>query len=75
MTYFCFYALILSDQIWQVMLPNPVSAEAKIFIFQNFLEIEITVYHHIWIQHKKCIQMSTNKPSIGILVLEIYHIL
>ena len=22
-------------------------------------------YWHIWIQHEKCIQMSTNKPSIG----------
>ena len=26
---------------------------------------------HIWIQHEKCIQMSTNKPSIGAVVLEI----
>ena len=26
---------------------------------------------HIWIQHEKCIQMSTNKPSIGSVVLEI----
>ena len=26
---------------------------------------------HIWIQHDKCIQMSTNKPSIGSVILEI----
>ena len=25
---------------------------------------------YIWIQHEKCIQMSTNKPSIGSVVLE-----
>ena len=25
---------------------------------------------HIWNQHRKCIQMSTNKPSIGPVVLE-----
>ena len=28
-------------------------------------------YYHIWIQNKKYIQMSTNKPSIGSIVCEI----
>ena len=28
------------------------------------------LYCHIWIQHEICIQMSTNKPSIGSVVLE-----
>ena len=29
------------------------------------------LYYYIWIQHEKCIQMSTNKPIIDSLVLEI----
>ena len=40
------------------------------FFFSKILEIQIDIYH-IWIQHAKCIQMSTNKPSIGSVVLEI----
>ena len=31
--------------------------------------------YHVWIQHNKCIQMSTNKPSIGSVVLEIAHVM
>ena len=26
---------------------------------------------HIWIHNEKCIQMSTNKPSNGLVILEI----
>ena len=26
---------------------------------------------HIWIQHEKCIQMSTNKPTFGAVIREI----
>ena len=29
------------------------------------------LYRHICIQHEECIQMSTNKPSIGSVALEI----
>ena len=28
--------------------------------------------YYIWIQYKKSLQMSTNKPSIGLGILEIY---
>ena len=28
-------------------------------------------HRHIWMQRVKCIQMSTNKPSFGPMVLEI----
>ena len=39
------------------------------YIFANF---QIFNFHcHIWKQHEKFIQMSTNKPSIGAVVLEI----
>ena len=39
------------------------------YIFANF---QILNFHcHIWKQHEKFIQMSTNKPSIGAVVLEI----
>ena len=35
-------------------------------------KITIINFHcHIWNQHEKCIKMSTNKPSIGAVVLEI----
>ena len=37
-----------------------------------FLKIWNSNFHcYIWIQHEKCIQMSTNKPSIGSVFLEI----
>ena len=32
-------------------------------------------HSYIWIQHEKCIQMSTNKPSIGPVVLEIASVI
>ena len=38
--------------------------------FSKFLKIK-NFNCHIWIKHEKCIQMSTNKPSIGSVVLEI----
>ena len=41
--------------------------------FTNFWNSNI--YCHIWIQHEKCIQMSTNKPSIGAVVLEIVSVI
>ena len=30
-------------------------------------------HFYIWIPHEKCIQMSTNKPTIGSLIHEIAH--
>ena len=30
-------------------------------------------YCHIWIQHEKLIQISTNKPTFGPLVFKIAH--
>ena len=35
------------------------------------VRIEIFKASHIWLQHEKWIQMSTNKPSIGSVVVEI----
>ena len=38
------------------------------FLFKNLWS---SIFHsHIWLHHEKCIQMSTNKPSIGSVVLE-----
>ena len=41
--------------------------------FSNlFKKFQKSNFHcHIWIQHEKCIQMSTNKPSIGSVFLKI----
>ena len=40
--------------------------------YWNFLKNfqKSNFYYHIWIQHEKCIQMSTNKPLIGPVVFE-----
>ena len=41
--------------------------------FSNFFSKKIqnlNFHFHIWIQHEKYIQMSTNKPSIGSVVPE-----
>ena len=38
-------------------------------LFQNFWNSNFQC--HMWLQHEKCIQMSTNKPSIGSGFLEI----
>ena len=41
-------------------------------IFNFFKKVQSRNFHsHIWIHHAKCIQVSTNKPSIGLVVLEI----
>ena len=39
----------------------------------NFVKyLKIVEFHdHIWIHHEKCIQISTNMPSIGLLIVEI----
>ena len=42
--------------------------------FSNLLKKKFknSIFHcYIWIQHEKCIKMSTNKPSIGAVVLDI----
>ena len=38
---------------------------------QNFSKFIYLFIYLLWIQYEKCIQMSTNKPSIGAVVLEI----
>ena len=39
----------------------------QLFFFGSY-----KMFHcHIWMQRVKCIQMSTNKPSFGPMVLEI----
>ena len=49
--------------------------ERRNFLFQKKkidFQIFISNFHyHIWIQYEKCMKMSTNKPSIGAVVLEI----
>ena len=39
-------------------------------LLSKMLEIQIFIYH-IWFQHENCIKMTTNKPSIGSVALEI----
>ena len=39
-------------------------------IFNNFRIV--TYFDHIWNQHWKCINMSTNKPMFGPVVLEVF---
>ena len=41
------------------------------FFFKEMLKFDIFIALFIWIQHEKYIQMGTNKPSIGLVVLEI----
>ena len=43
-------------------------AQIVLLFFSKILKIQIFI--GIWIQHEKCIQMSTNKHSIGSMVLE-----
>ena len=41
---------------------------------QNVTKIVLTILkfcHHIWIHLDKCIQISTNMPSIGLVIPEI----
>ena len=44
-------------------------SEFSNLFFKNFQNSNFQC--HIWIQHEKCIKTSTNKPSIGAVVLEI----
>ena len=72
-------------QIWQIgilhqttspMYFNPLQGDVEcrrqtniFLLFQKLSKIKFSLPY--WIQHEKCIQMSTNKPSIGVVVLEI----
>ena len=41
---------------------------------RTFEKIVNSNFHcHIWIKYEKCIQMSTNKPTFGLVVLKISH--
>ena len=46
---------------------------SKFQIFSSSLKLNF--HYHIWIQREKCIQMSTNKPSIGSVVLKIISVI
>ena len=43
---------------------------------QHFLKLSnvkiLELHNHIWNHHDKCIQISTNMPSIGSLICEIH---
>ena len=48
------------------------SADDRVKLFTLFQKFpKFTFHFHIWIQYKKCIQMSTNKLSLGSVVLKI----
>ena len=62
----CGLRVLLRDSTQWARAADNRSKFSKLFQkFQN------SFFYHIWIQHEKCIQMSTNKPSIGALILEI----
>ena len=62
----CNVLLTLSTWMWG-------ADDKKTFsnFFNNFQNGNF--HYHIWIHHKKCIQMSTNKPSIGAVVLDLIY--
>ena len=62
-----------TDSITYNPLNAVVECRRQDEVFQLFLKIltNFNFHSHIWIQHVKCIQMSTNKPSIGAVVHEI----
>ena len=42
------------------------------FCSKNVKNLRIrNFYYHLWIEHQQCIQISTDMPSIGLVVLEI----
>ena len=66
--------IICAYFLWEhVLLWGELQIDAKKNVFVkcwqqvNFFKIlkNSNCHCHIWIQHEKCIQMSTNKPSIG----------
>ena len=65
---YCIYLSIKVNPLHKV----PCQQTIKYFLHIFFKNIKIlNCQYHIWIQHKKCIQMSPNKPSIDPVVLEI----
>ena len=53
----------------QVLRANYDRTKFSIFFSTNFWNSNF--HCHIWIVHEKCVILSTNKPSIGAVVLEI----
>ena len=65
-----FQRLALSEG-WHFLTLSPQNKERWIFQKKSKI-IKISRYHcHIWIQHVKCIKISTNRSSIGSVILEI----
>ena len=58
---------------WFNPLPADVQCRQQVKNVNKFFNIflKFTFSCYIWIQHEKCIQMSTNKPSTGSMDLEI----
>ena len=55
----------------QIMLAT-LLCRRKAKICQPFSKVsKLNCHFHIWIHHEKYIKMSTNKPSVGTVVLEI----
>ena len=54
---------------------NPLHVDVECWrqaaILQLFFNRNSDFYCHIWILHEKCIQMSTNKPTLGSVILKI----
>ena len=66
-------SVVQAKKMAQLPLSVPMSsADDRPNFFNFFKNSRNSIFHcHIWIQHEKCIQMSTNKPSIGSVVLKI----
>ena len=63
-------------KLWAfIMLSTPPAGECKrqVINLTNFVKnVQIVEFHgHIWNHHEKCIQLSTNMPSIGVVIPEI----
>ena len=68
---------IISDDLehaqWLTLMWVDVGCKrrVKIYIFCSIFFLNLNFHCHICIQHEKCIQLSTNKPSIYSVVYEI----
>ena len=75
-----FYLYELKGNSWVLHYasssPNPIHTnddcrqQTKLTFFVQKCQ-NSNFHYHICIQHEKCIQMSTNKPSIGTVVLKV----
>ena len=64
---------IININTFKVNKLNAFHAAGESRIFNKFVKnVKIVEFRdHIWNQHKKCIQISTNMPGIGLLIREI----